>query len=199
MPNKPGPQKPKTAPGGQRPGKLKVMTTEERAWVVEMLCRELPVKEVYERFKREFKGGEAATYSLSAFSVYAKSDQFLREKDSFLSSCRKRAETEGFSHTGSRLMALGDIARQLKAKILDAWEVSKKDFNAREFAILCAEFRQYMGEIRAEAAPLGIQGAEVLSHFEAFSSWLNKRSGEPEQSVQASPLVATNRKSQELA
>jgi len=90
---------------------------------------------------------------------YTLSDQGKAELEEAYNELRTEVKTEAFSHRGSRVFALIEIAN----KLLERFRTGLEN---RDLVLLGREFREMMKAIREEVDPYGIADGVVISHFD---------------------------------
>ena len=102
---------------------------------------------------------DAEEYRPQTMYTYCKSLQGLKEYEQALEQVREEAKEKMYSHRGSRLDALIEVAEKLMLHF-------RLSTVSNEMVKLAGEIRSCLGEIRQEVDPYGLEHNQVQSHFE---------------------------------
>ena len=105
--------------------------------------------------------GGANEYSYVNVAAYARSPQGKKDLQAAYEVVRSEAKTLSYSHSGSRIETLVEIADKMLHTFRGVSKVT-------EMTKLAGEIRDVLKEIRAEVDPYGIESQTVKSHFETI-------------------------------
>ena len=104
---------------------------------------------------------EAYEYSYVNVAAYARSTQGQKDLQASYDVVRERAKELSYSHSGSRLDTLIEVADKLLL-------LFRGTVNVQHVTKLAGELRDVLKEIRLEVDPYGMEDGTVKSHFETI-------------------------------